>query len=283
MSKDILGRNIVDLIDENKIKLKDNEEILEVQLSDIKPNPDQPRVNFDSQALKQLSESIKEHGVIQPVILKPASDGFTLVAGERRVRASILANKKTIPAIVRDYNAIYLAELSILENIQREDLTPIEEAIAYEKAIKKLSLTQAELGQKIGKSRSYVTNAIGLLNLPIGVIEEVNSGVISRGHAKILSKLDNVELINELASKIKHDQISVRKLEDIMKRKTKESKKNSIKENMENHLLLERITHDLKILFGGQNNIKVSSNEIKVKFRDLKSMQETIDRVMNKK
>ena len=272
MDKDLLGRRIIDLIEENEIKLKENEEIQDIELSNIKPNPNQPRVNFDSQGLKYLAESIKVHGVIQPVILKPSHDGFILVAGERRVRASIIAGKKTVPAIVRDYNAIYLTELSILENLQREDLTPIEEAVAYEKAIKSLGLTQAELAKKIGKSRSYVTNVLGLLNLPISVIQDVNQGLISMGHAKILSKLDDTSLIFELSKKIKADKVTVRKLEELTRKhdssKSKVKKKEAMLKPYESV-----ITKTVKNSFGENVKINIRNNEVRIKFTDLKSLE----------
>lgn len=275
MNKDLLGRKIKDLIEENQIIIKENEEIVEIKLDEIRPNPNQPRVNFDSQALKQLAESIKEHGVIQPIILKPAADGgYILVAGERRVRASQLAGKKSVPSIVRDYNSIYLTELSILENLQREDLTPIEEAVAYEKAIKNLGLTQAELGKKIGKSRSYITNVIGLLNLPLDVIQEVNKGTLSMGHAKILSKLDDVDFIIQLTKKIKEEQISVRKLEDLVSKKNKRIKKSKIS-------LEEKVTQDyiveaseyLTKMFQKKANIKITDKEIKIKYNGVEDLK----------
>ena len=219
-----LGRGITDLIEENKILLKEGEEVLEVEIDKIKPNPDQPRAHFDSTALKELASSIKEHGILQPVILKPSSNGYILVAGERRVRAARMAGRKSVPSIIRDYNSIYLTELAIMENLQREDLTPIEEAVAYEKAIKKLGLTQAELAKKIGKSRSYITNMIGLLNLPISVIEDVNNAKISMGHARVLSKLQDSNMIIDLSNKIKTQGLTVRKIEDLAKNIDKKNK-----------------------------------------------------------
>ncbi len=219
-----LGRSITDLIEENNTFVKENEEVLDIKIVMIKPNPEQPRVNFDHSSLKELANSIKEHGVLQPVIVKPSNNGYTLVAGERRVRASKIAGRLTVPAIVRDYNSIYLTELAIMENLHREDLTPIEEAIAYEKAIKNLGLTQSELGKKIGKSRSYITNMIGLLNLPMSVIEDVNNGKISMGHARVLSKLQNTNTITNLAQKIKDQGITVRKTEELAKTIEKKNK-----------------------------------------------------------
>ena len=148
-----LGRSISDLIEENRNVFNENEEVIEIAIDEIKPNPEQPRTIFNEKALKELSDSIKEHGVFQPVILKPVQNGYILVAGERRVKAAKMIGLKKIPAILRDYNNIYLSELAILENIQREDLTPIEEAIAYHRAIANLKLTHSELAKKISKRK----------------------------------------------------------------------------------------------------------------------------------
>jgi len=212
-----LGRSFTDLIEENKTEFSDVEEVIEVGLTLIKPNPNQPRTVFDEKSLRELAESIKEHGVFQPVILKPVGSSYMLVAGERRVKASQMAGLTTVPAIVRDYNSIYLSELAILENLQREDLTPIEEAIAFQKALVNLNITHEELGKKIGKSRVYVTNIIGLLNLPTTIIQSVNQGTISMGHARALSKIKNHTLCLQLHDRIISEKLTVRDIERIIR------------------------------------------------------------------
>lgn len=277
-SKELLGRKILDLIEENKIQIKENEEVVEIDLSLIKPNPHQPRVNFESSALKSLAASIKEHGVLQPVLLKPSPDGFTIVAGERRVRASKLAGKKSVPAIIRDYNSKYLTELAILENLQREDLSPIEEAVAYERAIKNLGLTQAELGKKIGKSRSYITNMLGLLNLPLFVIEEVNKGTISTGHARVLSKLDDSELINNLSQRIIKEGLNVRKIEEIA-RKKKSVKPKYNNQNIEYEDILLK---NFKRHFNYDYNLKIKASEITLKFKSKSELKEFLNNMEDK-
>lgn len=229
-SKLELGRSIADLMEENVMDIKENEEVLEIDLDVIKPNPNQPRTVFDEKSLSELANSIKEHGVFQPVILKPAGTGFILVAGERRVKAAKMVGLKTIPSIVRDYNSIYLMELAILENLQREDLTPIEEAIAFQKALHDLKLTHEELGKKIGKSRVYVTNIIGLLNLPTTVIDSVNRGVISMGHARALSKMRNQKLCVSLHDKILTESLTVRETESIIRNLTNQTQSHISKE-----------------------------------------------------
>ncbi len=202
---------------ENKIDFKENEEIMEIEIHLIKPNPDQPRMVFNEEKLIELANSIKEHGIFQPVILKPSGKEYTLVAGERRVKAAKMAGLYKIPSIIRDYNSIYLAELSILENLQREDLTPMEEAIAFQKAIFNLKYTHEELGRKIGKSRVYVTNIIGLLNLPASVINDVNLGIVSMGHARALSKLKDPNVCIKLRDRIINENLTVRDIEGIIR------------------------------------------------------------------
>lgn len=217
MKESNLGRSFKDLIEENERNVSENEEILELDIRLIKPNPEQPRTVFTEEGLKELASSITEHGVIQPIIVKPTGNGYTLVAGERRVRASQLAGLTKVPAIVREYNAIYLSELSILENLQREDLTAIEEAIAFQKAIVNLKLTHEELGKKIGKSRAYITNILGLLNLPAAVVNSVNNGLISMGHARALSKLKDNKLCLKLCDRIIKENLTVRDIEGIIR------------------------------------------------------------------
>lgn len=214
---DKLGRNFSDLVEENKIEIDDYEKIEEISISLIKPNPEQPRSVFDKAALNELAESIKEHGVIQPVILKPTANGYVLVAGERRVKACQIVGLSTVPAIVREYNSIFLSEIAILENLQREDLTPIEEALAFQKALFNLKITHEELGRKIGKSRVYITNILGLLNLPASVIDDVNLGKISMGHARALSKLKNPKLCIRLRNRIINENLNVREIEKIIR------------------------------------------------------------------
>ena len=267
MSELKLGRSISDLIEENKIDVNLSEEVLDIDISLIKPNPEQPRTVFNQKKLNELCESIKEHGVIQPVILKPVSGGYILVAGERRVKACELAGMTTVPSIIREYNSIYLSELAILENLQREDLTSIEEAIAFERAIYNLKLTHEELGKKIGKSRVYVTNILGLLNLPSSVIDDVNLGKISMGHARALSKLKDNELCVRLKNKIIKEQLTVRDIENLIRNlNSKDNEitvsKNKIKEA--NDLLKNKLDSNL--------DFKIVNNKISFKFNNEKEL-----------
>ncbi|NLK12600.1 MAG: ParB/RepB/Spo0J family partition protein [Candidatus Phytoplasma sp.] len=214
--KELKPRKIEDLLKEHNVDdILEGEVIEEVSLNLIKPNPFQPRRIFNQEKIAELASSIKEHGVFQPIILKPVKEGYIIVSGERRFRASKLINKETIPAIIRAYQEDKVAEIALVENLQREDLTAIEEAEAYLNVMKQMDLTQQELADKIGKSRSHVTNMLGLLGLPSEVQEMMLNNQISMGHARALSKLGNQETIIKLAKKIEKEKLSVREIEEL--------------------------------------------------------------------
>jgi len=223
----LVKRGLSDLLVENEIRNLEKEEVVDIELNTIEPNPFQPRKHFDEEALKELAESIRVNGVLQPIIVKKVLNGFLLVTGERRVRAAKLAGFSTIPAIVRDYNTRYLAELALLENIQREDLTIVEEAEAYRNAINSMNLTHLELAEKVGKSRSYISNTLGILSLPDAIIREINEGRITMGHARALSKLEDGERIRQIARMIIDNHLTVRDIEALVK---KEKKKKAIRQ-----------------------------------------------------
>ena len=200
------------------------EEIVELKLSELRPNPYQPRKKFDEDKLKELSESIKEHGVFQPIIVKKSIKGYEIIAGERRFRASKIAGKETIPAIIRDFSDEMMMEIALLENLQRENLNAIEEAVAYKKLLDSLKITQEELSKKLGKSRSYITNMLGLLELPSSVKQMIQEDKISMSHARALSKIKNPEDIENLANKIINEGLNVRDIENITKNDSIEKK-----------------------------------------------------------
>lgn len=190
-------------------------DIVEIPIDEIRSNPYQPRQHFDETALAELASSIKEHGVLQPIIVKKSIKGYELVAGERRTKASKLAGLTTIPAIIKEFSDQEMMDIALLENIQREDLTPIEIANAFKKYLDSTDFTQEELSKKFGKSRSYITNLLGLLSLPKSVRDLINQGKLSQSHARILSKLEDQALILTLSDKIITDDISVRELEKL--------------------------------------------------------------------
>ena len=224
-----LGRGLEELfnsevLDYNTVEEKivndsTKDEVTMVKLNELRSNPYQPRKVFDEQALEELASSIKEHGVIQPIIVKKSIKGYEIIAGERRAKASQLAGLEEIPAIIRDFNDTQMMEIALLENLQRENLSAIEEANAYKKLQETLSLTQEDLAKRLGKSRSHITNMLGLLTLPQDIQEEVNNKNISMGHARELSKLEDKDKVKKLAKRVIEDGISVRKLEELSQEK----------------------------------------------------------------
>lgn len=209
ISFEAVEKEIIDNASEGDIK--------KIPIKDIRPNPYQPRKRFDQEKLQELSESIKEHGLFQPIIVKRSIKGYELIAGERRTKAAEMAGFTEIPAIIKEYNDEEMLEIAILENTQRENLNPIEEAEAYKQIIEKSYITQEELSKKVSKSRSYITNILGLVNLPEDIKLLVIDGKLSMAHAKILSKLEDNEYAIYLAKRIVAEGISVHALEDIVR------------------------------------------------------------------
>ncbi|MDP3130744.1 MAG: ParB/RepB/Spo0J family partition protein [Bacillota bacterium] len=259
-------RGLSDLLQENTIADLEKEEVIEIPIDHVQPNPYQPRKHFDEAAMNELAESIRINGILQPVIVKKIAQGYMLVTGERRCRAAKMAGFSTVPAIVRDYNNQYLAELALLENIQREDLTIIEEAEAYKNAIDSLQLTHLELAQKIGKSRSYVSNTLGILSLPESIVAEINLGNISMGHARALSKLKDAERIRTIARMIVENRLTVRDIEALVKseKKKKEIKRKDVPPTLAAGLA--RLKSSLGLRFAFAKPVRVSGNKIVIAF-----------------
>ncbi len=205
----------LDQVESKIVEETPKDEIVEIPINELMSNPYQPRKVFDEDALKELAESIKEHGVFQPIIVKKSVKGYNIIAGERRAKASQIAGLTKIPAIIRDFTDEEMMQVALLENLQREDLSAIEEAKAYKSIIETMRLTQDELAKKLGKSRSHITNMLGLLRLPLSVQDMILYGKISMGHARVLSKLENHEQIEELANKVISENLSVRDLETL--------------------------------------------------------------------
>ena len=207
------GTRKVSAAQKEKVSAANGESVVYISLNDIKPNASQPRKNFDQESLQQLADSIKTYGVIQPVLLRPAKRGYELVAGERRWRAARLAELKTIPAIVRDLDEKQNAFYALIENMQREDLDPIEEAEGIQEIIGNYGLTQEEASQVVGKSRSYVTNALRILKLPEEVRQLVQSKQLSAGHARAIAGLEGEAIQLAAAQKAAKEGWSVRQIE----------------------------------------------------------------------
>jgi ParB family transcriptional regulator, chromosome partitioning protein len=275
MKDEIKARTFSDLLSEHHVDdVLEGEVIDEIQLSEIKPNPFQPRRIFDEDKINELAQSIKEHGVFQPIILKKVKQGYIIVSGERRFRAAQKVGLKSIPSIVRQYEEAKVAEIALAENLQRENLTPIEEAEAYKIVMNNLHLTQAELASKIGKSRSHVTNTLGLLNLPQEVQQMLLSSQISMGHARALSKLEDDKKIIKLAHSIVEKQLSVRQIEELTKI---EVKTNVIKRSIQPKYVVQE--KQLAALYG--QKIKIDDKKIVIYCKDDKLI-ETIERLLKK-
>lgn len=228
-----LGQGINALFPEEALleeeSLSGEEKVERIPVSEIRPNPYQPRQNFDQEALEELADSIKQNGVLQPIIVRKSSaKGYELVAGERRHRASILAGIDTIPAIIRELNEEFMIRYAILENLQREDLTPLEEADAYQLMMEKLGLTQEKVADALGKSRSHVANHLRLRTLPSEVKLLLNEGKLSMGQARTLRSLSDEPEVIRLAKKAVAENLTVRQLEKMVydiKNKTNEPEK----------------------------------------------------------
>ncbi|MGI6187311.1 MAG: ParB/RepB/Spo0J family partition protein, partial [Brevibacillus sp.] len=189
----------------------------EIAVGDIRPNPYQPRKEFEPTAIEELAQSIKEHGIIQPLIVRKSIKGYELVAGERRLRAAKSVGLKKVPAVVKAYSDQQLMEIALIENLQREDLNPLEEAEAYEKLIAHHSYTQEQLAQKIGKSRPHVANMLRLLQLPKKIREMVSASELSMGHARALLSVEKETVQLQLANDVVKKGLSVRQLEEMVK------------------------------------------------------------------
>jgi ParB family transcriptional regulator, chromosome partitioning protein len=248
-----------DTFESNIMENATTNEIQDIPINEIRPNPYQPRKSFNEEALRELSESIKNHGVFQPIIVKKGIRGYDLIAGERRLRASKMAGLDKIPAIVKDFSDDEMREIALLENIQRENLTAIELAWAYKGIIDNLDIRQEDLALRIGKSRSHITNTLGLLNLPEEVQKMILNGELSMGHARVLSKMEDESKITGLAKKIINEGLSVHEIEEISK--DEEIKKRVPITRRERNTDYTNIENELKDILG--TKVKVDNKKIK--------------------
>ncbi len=267
----LFANNVIDFDNfENSIMETEKGSVTEVLLSEIRSNPYQPRKHFDDVALQELADSIKEYGIVQPVILKKSIKGYELIAGERRCKAAKIAGLAKVPAVIKEFSDQEMMEIALLENIQREDLNPIEVAESINSIIKLKNFTQEEFALKFGKSRSYVTNLLGLLKLPETVKKMVESKKISMSHARLLSKLSDDEKIISLAQKVIKEDLSVHSLEKLLA------------ENVENKKILLKKFDGYNIyakLISDKFNEKVniSKNKIEIRFEN----EEDLIRLLN--
>ncbi len=221
MSKKGLGRGLQALIPDVKPSQESTSEntskVLELPIAEIRPREDQPRRFFSDEKLEELAQSIKEHGVIQPIVVRKTDQGYEIIAGERRWRASRKAGLEFIPALVKDFQDCDVNEVALIENLQREDLNPIEEALAFQKLVTEFRLTQEQLAQRLGKSRPYIANSLRLLNLPPGIQQLVASGEMTSGHVRPLLGIKSREKQLQLVEVIRKKGLSVRQTEELVK------------------------------------------------------------------
>ena len=251
---------------------------LKIQVDQIRPNPYQPRKDFDDKALNELKVSIQQHGVFTPVLVKKSIQGYDLIAGERRLRASKLAGLKEIPAIVVDFDDQEMMEIALLENIQREDLNVIEEAQAYQKLIEALGCTQEQLAHRVGKSREYITNTLRLLRLPEDVQEYVVNKKLSMGHVRALLGLKNEEEMRKIAKQAISQGLSVRKVEQLVKENSikKDSKDSKAHPAVEKeNIFMKEARRQLEDFF--QTSVKISNNSIQIHYEDDKDLTRVLE------
>ncbi|MDB6236292.1 ParB/RepB/Spo0J family partition protein [Lactobacillus amylovorus] len=271
-----LGRGIEALF-EDEPQIEEVEEVKELDLSDIRPNPYQPRKRFDDKSLRELSDSIKENGVFQPIIVRKSVNGYEIIAGERRYRASKLAKKKTIPAIVRKFDESQMMEVAVLENLQREDLTPLEEAQAYEMLQKNLGLTQEEVSKRMGKSRPYIANYLRLLTLPSKTKRLLQHGDLSMGQARTLLGLKDKDKIDALAKRVAKEGMPVRKVEALVSEmNAKKPQKKTVKKSA----FIRASENQLSNKFGSSVNIsetKKGKGHLSIDFASADELNRILD------
>ncbi len=265
-----------DTFESNIMENATTNEIQDISVNEIRPNPYQPRKSFNEDALRELSESIKNHGVFQPIIVKKGIRGYDLIAGERRLRASKMAGLDKIPAIVKDFSDDEMREIALLENIQRENLTAIELAWAYKGIIDNLDIRQEDLALRIGKSRSHITNTLGLLNLPEEVQKMILNGELSMGHARVLSKMEDESKITDLAKKIMSEGLSVHEIEEISK--DEEIKKRVPITRRERNTDYTNVENELRDILG--TKVKVDNKKINIYFENVNDLNRILE-IMN--
>lgn len=276
--KSALGKGLSALIPENiEEEVFDEKSITTISMNLIKADKEQPRKNFDPDKILELSESIKQHGVIQPIILRKENDTYVIVAGERRWRAAKTLGLKEIPSIVMDLTSKEVVEISLIENIVREDLNPIEEALAYKRLIKEYNLTQEEISKKISKSRSAIANCMRLLNLDNRVQQYIIEGVISEGHGRAILAIEDKNLQYEISQKVIDEELNVRQTEKYIKNYSIEKKKRDYK-NLNPYYkdLASRLENyfDTKVSINSKNKNK---GKIEIEYYSEEDLQRILD------
>lgn len=273
----LFSNNVIDFENfEDTVVEENKKDVTEINIDEIRSNPYQPRRTFDTETLNELAKSIEEYGVVQPVIVKKSIKGYELIAGERRTKAAKIAGLKVIPAIVKDFDDQQMMEIALIENIQREDLNPMDEAVSINNIIKLRGYTQDEFANKFGKSRTYVTNILGLLKLPEDVKKMVEKRTLSMSHARVLSKIDDEEKVVRLAKQVITDELSVRELEKITQDDKKEIEvvKNKSGGYDHKYRMYENIIMD-----NLDTKVRVSKKKIEIYFDGVNELEEILSKM----
>lgn len=284
MSKKRLGKGLGALLAEPELEQEEVKPIiqkdsLELDIKSIVPNTFQPRKVFDPEKLAELTASIKEHGVVQPIVVRKVEKGYELVVGERRLRACKNLGLKTVPAVIKEYNNEEMTEIALIENIQRHDLNPVEEANAYKILLNKFKLSQEALAKKVGKSRPYIANFLRILQLPEKILEVLKNEKISFGHARSILSLDDEDLQNKVVEKVILENLSVRETEKLIKSLLNvRSKDKKVKKN-DNSSILITLQDQLRDKFGTKVAIKNKGNKgkIEIEYYNQDELQRILD------
>ena len=284
MIKSALGKDFYSILDDNLLDIK-KDSITTISLSDIEPRKDQPRKQFDDESLQLLADSIAIHGVLQPIIVRENSlypDTYEIIAGERRWRAARMAGLSEIPVVIVDGDDLKIAQISLVENVQRENLNPVEEAFAYQALIEKFRLTQEQLSKEVGRSRSAIANMLRLTDLPDEVLELLRDGKISNGHARALLPLENDEQMTSLANRIVNEDLSVRRVEEIVKKilvqKDLDQLKETPNESLQRRVYIRDLERRAMDVLGRRVKINQTSKKktVELTFDDDKDLEEVL-------
>ncbi len=252
----------------------------EIDINLVEPNKDQPRKDFDPEKLQALAESIKEHGMVQPIVAVKENDYYRIVAGERRWRASKSIGLKTVPVIVKEYSVLQAEEIALVENLQRENLNPVEEANGYRRLMDTYGLTQEEVAQKVGKSRSGIANSLRFLMMPLELRKMLEKGEISPGHAKVLMSVTDLKKMEALANRVKNEDLSVRQLENLAKEEKPKKKQVVVDRNVK--LQLDKSQKTLEEKYGVKVKLNYSEKfkgKVELGFKNYKQMVELLEKL----
>ena len=291
MAKRGLGKGLDSLISAEAVKSTKNDETAQaetfVKITRVEPNREQPRKNFDEDALQELADSIKQYGLLQPILVQDRKDYYEIIAGERRWRAAKLAGLKEVPVIIKDYTEQEIMEISLIENIQREDLNPVEEALAYKRLLEEFHLKQDELAERVSKSRTTITNSMRLLKLCNYVQQMIIDGKLTTGHARALISIENEEQQKQLAEQIFDEKLSVREVEkrvkELLNPKEQKAKKEEIPKNIQyiyedvENKLKEKLSRKVAINAKGKNG----TGKIEIEFYSNDDFDRLIEALSN--